>query len=96
LEDDREYRLSDILAQAGGLTPEGAVRRGYRGRVQPDGKMKVVTYALDKFFKDGDVASNPLVSAGDVVLFGDRKGITIGNAQQILSSAVLLFNLTRN
>lgn len=96
LRDDKEYRLSDILAQAGGLTPDGALRRVYLGRFQPDGKMKVVTYALDKFFKDGDVTSNPVVQPGDVVLFGDRKGVTLGNAQQILSSAVLLFNIVRN
>lgn len=96
LREDKVYRLSDILAMAGGLGPEGALRRVYLGRYQPDGKLGVTVFALDKFFKDGDLASNPEVLPGDVVLVGERKGITLGNAQQILSSAILLFNIVRN
>jgi protein involved in polysaccharide export with SLBB domain len=89
LQPHRSYRLADVLALAGGMTDRGSLRRVYVGRRGPDGRMQVKEYALDQFLKDGMAESNPEMMAGDVVLFGQPKGVSAQGILQIMSSAVL-------
>lgn len=90
LDKDKTYRLSDILAQAGGLTTQGSLHRVYLARTGPNGTYHVAKYALDKFLKDGDLPSNPEVRPGDVVLFGQPQGISSATIQQAITSGLFL------
>jgi protein involved in polysaccharide export with SLBB domain len=95
LTDGRAYRLADVVAEAGGLTAQGSLVRVYLGRKGPDGRLEVRAYRLDRFLKDGTMADNPEVFAGDVVLIGQPRGVTLAAATQILSGAMLIQTLLR-
>jgi protein involved in polysaccharide export with SLBB domain len=90
MKDGRTYRLSDVLADADGLSGRGSFRRITIARPDSTGKIKVEQYNLDEFLKDGKLASNPEILAGDCILFGEPKGMTFGNVTQALSGAILL------
>lgn len=93
MEDNRTYRVSDALAEAGGLGPKGTYRRAYLARAGADGKMVMRQFNLDEFLKDGKVESNPLLQPGDCILFGQSNGLSFGAANQVLSSFILLNTL---
>lgn len=92
--DDREYRLADALATAGGLSERGSLRRAYVLKPE-NGKMVARQYNLDEYLKDGKLEANPKLAPGDVVLFGQPKGITAQGISQVLSGALILDNLFR-
>jgi len=94
--DGKEYRVSDVLAQAGGLSSQGTLRRVVLIRPDKDGKLAVrQQFNLDEFLKDGKLASNPVVQAGDVLYFGQPSGITGNTVLQGASAALLLQTLFR-
>jgi protein involved in polysaccharide export with SLBB domain len=94
MQDEKNYRLSDALAVANGLTEKGSLRRVYV--LKPvNGKFAVQQYNLDEFLKDGKAEANPPLTAGDVVLFGQPKGLTFNNISQALSGVLVLQNLFR-
>lgn len=93
MKDDKKYRLTDALAEAGGLSSRGSLRRIYVSHPGPDGKMIVKQFNLDEFLKDGKAAANPDISAGDCILVGQPKGVTLSNVAQFMSGAVLLESL---
>lgn len=95
MEDNREYRVTDALAVAGGLGPKGTFRRVYLARATASGKMEMKHFNLDEFLKDGKKESNPILQPGDCLLFGQPNGLTLGAASQVLSSFVLLNTLVR-
>lgn len=87
--------VTDALATAGGLSSRGTMRRVYLARPGVDGKVVVTQFHLDDFIKDGNLASNPEILPGDTLLFGQPKGITIGNVTQVISAALLFENLIK-
>lgn len=96
-DDGREFRASEALARAGGLTPEGSLRRAVVVRRDATGKFKVQQqFNLDEFLKDGKTASNPVLQPGDVLYFGTPKGISstmaLQLASQVINSAAVLYS----
>ncbi len=90
MKDGRAYRLSDALAEAGGLSGRGTLRRVYLCRADAKGKVAAAAFNLDEFLKDGRMESNPELRPGDIVLFGQPKGFTLGTATQVVSGALLI------
>lgn len=93
MKDSKNYRLSDALAESGGLSGRGTLRRVFVAHPGPDGKMKVAQYNLDEYLKDGKLEANPEIFPGDCILFGQPKGITMASISQFMSGALLLENL---
>jgi protein involved in polysaccharide export with SLBB domain len=92
--DDREeFRVTDALAEARGLDRTGTLRRVVLLRTNEEGVYEAQEFNLDEYVKDGREEANPVLQPGDVVLFGKPRGLTLANASQILSSALLLENL---
>lgn len=94
MKDGRSYRLNDALAEAGGLSGRGTLRRVYLCRADASGKVVARQFNLDEFLKDGRMESNPEVLPGDAILFGQPKGFTLGTAAQVVSGVVLLEAVT--
>ncbi len=95
IKDGETLRVTDALAAAGGLSGRGTMRRVYLARPGSDGKVGVQMFHLDDFIKDGDQGANPEIKPGDTLLFGQPKGITIGNVTQAISAALLFENLIK-
>lgn len=93
MRDTRAYRLTDALAEAGGLAGRGTLRRVFVARADATGKMKVSQYNLDEFLKDGRAESNPEILPSDCILFGQPKGVTLANMGQFISSALMFESL---
>ncbi|MBX3096491.1 MAG: SLBB domain-containing protein [Fimbriimonadaceae bacterium] len=93
LEDNREYRLSDIIASAGGVSDRGSQRHIYVAKKSDDGRVIVKEYHLDAFLKDGDVSQNPVIQSGDVVVVGTPQGINISGISNLITSGALLRSL---
>ncbi|HTQ10774.1 MAG TPA: SLBB domain-containing protein [Fimbriimonadaceae bacterium] len=93
MKDGRTYRLSDALAEAGGLSGRGTLRRVYVTHPGEDGKIAIAEYNLDEFLKDGTLAANPEIQPGQCILFGQPSGITLGTAVEFFSGALLFENL---
>lgn len=95
--DGREYRVTDVLADAGGLSPQGTLRRVVLVRPDKDGKLAVKRqFNLDEFLKDGKIESNPVVQPGDILYFDTPKGVTGQALLQGVSAALLLQSFFRN
>jgi protein involved in polysaccharide export with SLBB domain len=94
MEDGKSYRLADALAMAKGLVERGSLRRAMVLTRVGD-KFTTQSYNLDEFLKDGRLASNPELKPGDVVLFGQPKGITTQSATQFLSGLLVFNSLLR-
>lgn len=92
--DGKEYRLTDALALANGTVERGSLRRVYVLKPE-NGKFVVKQYNLDEFLKGGKADANPPISPGDVVLFGQPKGITLSNISQAMNGVLVLQNLFR-
>lgn len=95
LEDNKEYRVTDALALADGLSPQGTFRRVYLARPDKSGKVQITQFNLDEYLKDGKLESNPILQPGDSLLFGRPNGMSFAAVGQIISSFVLVDNLTR-
>ncbi len=95
LEDGQEYRVSDMLARAGGLVERGTFRRVFLARPQPDGKVKVMELNLDEFLRDGKETANPMVQADDILLFNPSRNLAIQDVSTFLSPLILLDSLLR-
>ncbi|ARU43667.1 hypothetical protein CCB81_05640 [Armatimonadetes bacterium Uphvl-Ar2] len=96
MEDNREYRLADAVAAAGGVAPNGSTMRVYLARRTESGRVEVVEYRLEAFLKDGNMEQNPIVQEGDVVVVGEPKGLTAGAAIQVISAASILRTIFGN
>ncbi len=95
--DGKQYRASDLLAEAGGISSQGTLRRVMLIRPGTDGKLAIKRqFNLDEFLKDGNMDSNPVLEPGDILYFGQPKGVTASTALQAVSAALLLENLFRN
>ncbi|MBX3119931.1 MAG: SLBB domain-containing protein [Fimbriimonadaceae bacterium] len=95
LEDNREYRVTDALALAGGLRSGGTYRRVYLARPDKNGKVQITQFNLDEYLKDGKLESNPILQPGDSLLFGRPNGLSFAAAGQIISSFILIDSLGR-
>lgn len=93
--DNQTLHAADGLALAEGLLPEGTLRRVFLARAGKDGRMMVVQFNLDEFLKSGILASNPKLEPGDILLFGEIKGVNISHLAQFLSSALIIDSLFR-
>jgi protein involved in polysaccharide export with SLBB domain len=94
MKDGKQYRLSDALAEAGGLTNRGSFRRVFVSHPDASGKIMVTAFNLDEYLKDGKLASNPEIQPGECILFGQPKGFTLASATQVLSGALLFESVT--
>ncbi len=94
MQDEKEYRLVDVLAAGGGLTEKGSLRRAYVLKPE-NGKLVARQYNLDEYLKDGKSEANPKINPGDVILFGQPKGLTAQNITQALSGVLVFQNLFR-
>lgn len=94
MREDKVYRLTDALAESGGIKDRGVLRRISVARPSAEGKFVVTQYNLDEFLKDGKQAANPEIKPGDMILFTTSRGITANTAVQALSAAFLFQNLT--
>lgn len=92
---NRVYRLSDVLADAGGLSAGGTLRRVALARPGPSGKAEITQYNLDEYLKDGKVEANPIIKPGDSILFGKPKGLTFENTISAISSFIVTLTLFR-
>jgi protein involved in polysaccharide export with SLBB domain len=95
MEDGKSYRLADALSAGGGLAQGGVNTRVYLGRPDEAGKYQVREYNLDRFLKGGDMEQNPELRSGDIVMFGQTRGLTMSHLGQGLSSALLIDTLFR-
>ena len=95
MKDGKSYRLSDALAEAGGLSTRGTLRRVFVSHPDATGKITVTGYNLDEYLKDGKLLSNPVIEPGCCILFGQPKGFTLASATQVLSGALLFESLSR-
>ena len=95
MQDNRAYRLSDAVAEAGGTNANGTLTRVSVGRAGPDGRLVVKTYRLDKFIKSGDEKENPLLQPRDVVYVDSTRGLTFQSAASAISAALLLNSVFR-
>lgn len=95
IKDGETPRVTDALAAAGGLSSRGTLRRVYLAHPEADGHLSIALFNLDDYLKGGDVKSNPVVQPGDSLLFGQPKGITLANAVQVISAALLFENLIK-
>jgi polysaccharide biosynthesis/export protein len=93
--DAEEWRASELLARAGGLAEGGTLRRVVLIRPDENGRFVPREFHLDDFLKHGREEANPALQPGDILMFGQPRGITIGNASSIVSSALLLTPLLR-
>jgi len=93
--DGEKVFVTDALAAAGGLADRGTMRRVYLARPQADGTVAVMRFHLDEFIKEGDPESNPEVLPGDILLFGQPRGVTLSNVVQAISAALLIQTLTK-
>jgi len=94
-EDGKDYHLSDVLAEAGGITERGTFRRVHIGRKGADGKIAIAQYNLDEYIKNGKLTANPKIEPGDVVMFDEKRELNISTISQVISSALLLDSLFR-
>ncbi len=95
MEDSRTYRLSDVLAEAGGITAAGTTRRVYLLHPTDGGAMKPVVYQLDQYIRNGKLNDNPIVRPNDVVVFDQARPNGISVVTQAVSSFFLLNTLFR-
>ena len=96
MQDNRKYRVTDALAEVGGLSTKGTLRRVYLARPDAYGKTVIRQFNLDEYLKDGRLESNPELQSGDCLLFGQPNGLSFNALQQFLTSTVLIHNLSRN
>jgi protein involved in polysaccharide export with SLBB domain len=61
-------RVSDLIEMAGGATPTSYLRRVQIIRSQPSSERLTIDVDLSRYYLKGDESSNPLMSAGDLVL----------------------------
>jgi polysaccharide biosynthesis/export protein len=90
---DREYRLADVIAEAGGITPRGSERHVYVASKGDGGKVDITEYHLDQFLRAGDASQNPVLKPGDVVLVATPRGINLASIGNLLTSGALLRSL---
>lgn len=91
--DNREYRLADVIAEAGGITPRGSERHVYVTSKGEGGKVEITKYHLDQFLRAGDVTQNPVLKPGDVVLVATPRGINLESVGNLITAGALLRNL---
>jgi protein involved in polysaccharide export with SLBB domain len=63
-----DVRLADLVETAGGATPSSYLRRVQIVRAQPSAERVTLDVDLSDYLLKGDMASNPPVHAGDLVL----------------------------
>lgn len=96
--DGQAWTATDLLAKAHGIGGKGTLRRVTLLRAGPDGKVLATRFNLDEFLKDGRVESNPRLQVGDVLFFGEPKGInlnTLGQLGQVAFYFDALFGVRR-
>lgn len=88
--DGKEWTATDLLAAAKGISAEGTLRRVVLLRPDAAGKVVATQFNLDEYLKDGRVESNPKVQPGDVLYFGQPKGLTTSAFPFITQAAFYL------
>jgi protein involved in polysaccharide export with SLBB domain len=91
LPQDRTWYLSDVIANAGGTSPQAKI--GSINIIRNvEGKPLAKTYDFGKFLGKRDVAQNPEVQAGDLVYVPNVKRPDVGSIWTTFG----LFNLVRS
>lgn len=95
LPDEKQLRVSDVLARAGGVVERGSLRRVFLARSAAGGKIAVTELNLDDFMKKGHLTQNPVVQPDDVLLFGFPKNAVINDLSALLTPLILVNSLIR-
>jgi len=95
LPDGITLRLIDAIVAAGGIGDRGSSRHVIVAHPDASGKFAIKSYRLDKFLKDGDLAGNPVINPGDIITVGSGQPTSFEFIQQALSSAVLLYGVSK-
>lgn len=91
--DNETLTVTDALANAGGLNSRGTNRRVALVRPNEDGVYTAQVFNIDEFLRDGNLDSNPVMRPGDVLYFGQPKGITFGDVSRYIGSILLIDTL---
>ncbi|MCH8977695.1 MAG: polysaccharide biosynthesis/export family protein [Armatimonadetes bacterium] len=91
--DGQTLTAADALAIAGGLNLRGTNRRVALVRPNEDGVYTARVFNIDEFLKDGKTDSNPVMRPGDVLFFGQPKGITFADVSRYIGSLLLIESL---
>lgn len=91
--DNETLTATDALANAGGLNSRGTNRRVALVRPNEDGVYTAQVFNIDEFLRDGNLDSNPVMRPGDVLYFGQPKGITFGDVSRYIGSILLIDTL---
>lgn len=94
--DNQDWRAADALAEAGGLNPNGSLRRAILLRVDEKGVHQKLEFNLDEFIKNGKLESNPVLQPGDVLFFNKpRNAFSLSEITQIVSSFFLIDSILK-
>lgn len=93
ISETEETRASDLLSLARGVNPRGSLLRMTLVRPTDTGEMEMIEFNLDRFLKDGDLASNPVVEPGDVLFVQTPRGVSINQITQAITTFLLLERL---
>lgn len=91
--DNETLTATDALANAGGLNSRGTNRRVALVRPNEDGVYTAQIFNIDEFLRDGDLDANPVMRPGDVLFFGQPKGITFADVSRYIGSILLIDTL---
>ncbi|RYD86070.1 MAG: hypothetical protein EOP84_00160 [Verrucomicrobiaceae bacterium] len=72
--DNTVVRAADAVASAGGIGPDGSLRRVILMRAESDGVYRGRQFNLDEYIKDGKIEANPEILPGDVLFVSKPKG----------------------
>ena len=87
--DELTWTAKDGLAAAGGLAQQGTMRRVILVRAV-NGKYTKFQFNIDEFLKDAHTKADPVLQPGDILLFGEPKGISTTNLGEIVSGALII------
>ena len=74
--DGKQWTATDVLSHAKGLSTRGTLRRVVVLRPDATGKVVATRFNLDEYLKNGRAESNPALQPGDVLYFGEPKGLS--------------------
>ncbi len=94
-QDGERIFAADLLAQAGGTSDRGSLRRVLLLRPDETGRYQPTRFNLDEFIKDGNVKANPELRPGDLVFFGEPRGLTLQTIAQLIGGMFLFDSIVR-
>ena len=91
--DGETLTATDALSVAGGLNSRGTNRRVALVRPNEEGVYTTRVFNIDEFLRDGDSDANPVMRPGDVLFFGQPRGITLADLSRYIGPILLIDTL---